>query len=329
MQDRGGIRCMTKNTYVVCDNYSQSVLFFSRDGAPKSRFNRNGQGPQDYLEIGWILYDEEADDLFLCNTFSEIDKRYIQVYSSTGEYKRKIAMPYNTELRSFFSFDNKSLFVYASYNPSVLGPGKDRETEIRYTTYYRISKLNGEILDSLKLKSNDVSLVLRIGAVRSLSNYRRLVKGIDGFFLCNPETDTVYYYSGDKSLTPVLHKIPLARNQDPKAVITNVADAGRYLFFSVETIASSTLTPFIYYFLDKETGEIFLQNLTLPDYKGKKITISAYDAKDANYFIIGLDLYELKDAYKEDRLSGKLKELVATLNEDKDNNVYVLINLEK
>ncbi|MCL2739143.1 MAG: hypothetical protein FWE30_08735, partial [Bacteroidales bacterium] len=42
-----------------------------------------------------------------------------------------------------------------------------------------------------------------------------------------------------------------------------------------------------------------------------------------NDFIFELDLLELKEAYAQNRLSGKLKELVATLKAD-DNNVYVI-----
>ena len=37
-----------------------------------------------------------------------------------------------------------------------------------------------------------------------------------------------------------------------------------------------------------------------------------------------MDLSELKKAYKENRLYGKLKELVAALDENKDNEVYII-----
>ena len=40
------------------------------------------------------------------------------------------------------------------------------------------------------------------------------------------------------------------------------------------------------------------------------------------------DLIELKEAYKENRLSGELKELVETLNEEEDNDVIILINFK-
>jgi len=39
-------------------------------------------------------------------------------------------------------------------------------------------------------------------------------------------------------------------------------------------------------------------------------------------------LVELMQAYKENRLSGKLKELAASLNEENDNNVIMFVNFK-
>ena len=89
---KGSILCVTKNTYVVYDRSSESVLFFLRDGSPKSRFNHQGQGPEEYLGINRILYDEETDDVFLIDSYNANNNKYVQVYSSTGEYKRKITI---------------------------------------------------------------------------------------------------------------------------------------------------------------------------------------------------------------------------------------------
>ena len=43
---------------------------------------------------------------------------------------------------------------------------------------------------------------------------------------------------------------------------------------------------------------------------------------------IELDLIELKKAYEDNKLSGKLKELVATLDNEIDNNVFMLVNFK-
>ena len=41
-----------------------------------------------------------------------------------------------------------------------------------------------------------------------------------------------------------------------------------------------------------------------------------------------LDLIELKQAFKDNKLNGKLKELVSTLDEYKDNNVFMIVNFK-
>jgi len=80
---------------------------------------------------------------------------------------------------------------------------------------------------------------------------------------------------------------------------------------------------------NKSTGEIFRPKFLLPDYRGKEFVISpsvinVYD--DGYFFELGLS--ELKQAFRDNKLSGKLKELVAKLNEDKDNNVFMLVEFK-
>ena len=90
---------------------------------------------------------------------------------------------------------------------------------------------------------------------------------------------------------------------------------------------------------NKKTGEVVRPKFLLPDYLGKEFIMDAHrlnadgrifnDGRiynDGYYFELGL--YELKQAYRENKLSGKLKELVATLNEDEDNNVFMLVEFK-
>ena len=105
-------------------------------------------------------------------------------------------------------------------------------------------------------------------------------------------------------------------------------DAGNFQFLSVlRDLANGGTSS--YYIRDKKTGEIFRQKIILPDYKGKDFYI---DPRFHNYYEKGyhfeLDLYELKEADRANKLSGKLKELVAALNEDEDNNVFILVDFK-
>ena len=344
---------VTNNTIVVYDISTCSILFFSKDGTPKSRFNRLGQGPEEYIpaDIIRILYDEETDEVFFTNHRINI----IQVYSSKGQYKRTIPLPQGVpthslplpqgvHTHSLVSFDDESFFMYNSKSTIYMMPSLREEhfSEIpNFTTYYWISKVDGTILDSLNLQSDKTVSLVKIhpkGHILYLTPYGRLIKGIEGYFLCNPETDTVYFYSNDKSLTPIFRKTPSVHDLDPKAVITNVVDISRYQFFSIETIfyeedRRNPIYPEKYYFLDKETGEIFRQKIILPEYKGKEFQLFVGYLRVGYYGIENgiayeLDLIELKQAYEENRLSGKLKELVSTLNELEDNNVLMLVHFK-
>jgi hypothetical protein len=112
-------------------------------------------------------------------------------------------------------------------------------------------------------------------------------------------------------------------------------DVGRYQFMTVETLFNLEdigKFPYKYYIHDKQTGEIFPQKVVLSDYKGKELFISAkntlFNGKETLAYF-ELDLFELKQAYRENKLNDKLKELVATLNEYEDNNVFMLANFHQ
>jgi len=326
---------ITQNSIVVYDISSGSILFFSRDGVPKSRFKRLGQGPEEYIKATRILYDEESDDVFVCDE----DADHIQVYSSAGQYKRKIRFPQKISVNSLASFDSQSLFGDSQRFPNW--PERLREKskeEIHYyTTYYRINKTTGVVLDSFNLPSADnLALVFELGkGAYGMTNYHRLVTDTEGFLLCNPETDTVYLYKKNKSLTPIFRKMPSVRDQDPMVIIENLVKTGKYHFFSTWTVIDKRDPKYSskYYVHDRETGEILIQKITLPDYKEKVFRIGAFSIAKQNYcdgngYIYELDLIELKEAYREGRLGGKLKELVATLDEMKDNNVLMLVHFK-
>jgi len=324
---KGRIHCITANTIVIGDDVSGSVLFFAKDGLPKSRFNRKGQGPGEYINALQVIYDEKEDDVFV---LSSRGSNFFLVYSSTGEYKRKIMLPEGTMVQSFHVFDDLSLFVYdgSVERRKFLPLENDSHIEFYDTHFVLIAKTNGNVLDYVELSSNNI--VLKDEATGTPFAARRITKCQNGFLLCNPETDTVYFYSKDKSLIPIIHKTPSISTLDPMMILNNCADTDRYQFMDLVTIhLGQEGFPTKFIMRDKKTGEIFHQKIILPDYIGKEFIFSTRlhgDFKDGPYF--ELDLLELKQAYRDNKLSGKLKELVATLNEDEDNNVFVLVDFK-
>lgn len=233
-------------------------------------------------------------------------------------------------------YDDKSLFVcdlQKDWNqfPEVV---KDSSSHPDDSNYFRVSKIDGSVLEYVVFPSNKVDLTYRSDGRRIMPNFSYMKRCTNGLFLCDPKTDTVFLYSKDQILIPVICKTPLVSSVYPMVILDDFVDAGKYQFIDVKTLYSvSDITPqfkerdYIKSFLvDKKTGEIFRQKVNLPDYKGKEFCITAKNtAFDGREMVarFEFDLVELKQAYKEEKLGGKLKELVATLKED-DNNVFVI-----
>ena len=140
-----------------------------------------------------------------------------------------------------------------------------------------------------------------------------------------------FLYNKDKILSPVFCKTPLISNLDPMIVLDNCLDVGEYQFMAVKTIrwVKDIGQPTKYYMRDKQTDKIFIQKIILHDYKGKELFIypqCLYYSEKVYHFTF--DLFELKQAYKENRLSGQLKELVANLNENEDNEVFMFAHFK-
>ena len=351
---RGSVSYITANTVVVVDNASGSILFFSKDGTPKLRFNHKGQGSGEYTSVTSIIYNEKADEVFVTN------RTKIQVYSSSGEYKRTITLPakirYTGEM---IDFDEHSLFfsdaTYEGEIVAALSAGGEVSIKNYFLPFYRISKTTGEVLEYIELQGTN----LFIGAyyegrytggrkVWMSGNQKFTSKCAEGVLLINAQNDTVFLYHEDNTLTLYLSKIPSIASQNPMEYLFNCLDRGQYQFIQVNIMREGVYPVFYpsrYYMRNKITGEIIRQKLLLPDYQGKEFIMDPFyptnipdaivsDAivSDGIFYDDGycfeLDLYKLKEAYRDGKLSGQLKELVAKLDEDKDNNVFMLVDFK-
>jgi len=324
---RGTIKYIAENSIVVNDVESGSILFFSKDGNPKSRFNRYGNGPEEYLEkMGSIVYDEETDDVFVSDSFNN----NIQVYSSKGEYKRKLILPYGVRESQMRSFDNQSLIMFdeGRMRNKALQKKLERTTHMTDSSFFLISKTDGQVLNYIPMSDsqNNLTIYSDRGNPMFLIN-TNIVKHAEGFLLCNPETDTVFLFSKTKELTPIICKIPSVGKSEAKIILNNCIDVEKYQFMQAKAVGYGYWgdnNNDKYFVRDKKTGEVYQQKIVIPEFKGKKIVIYPGHSNSfhENGTHIELDLMELKLAYRENKLSGKLKELVATLNENEDNNVW-------
>jgi hypothetical protein len=334
---KGGIHSITENTVVVVDNVSSSILFFAKDGTTKSHFNHKGQGPGEYTEIHTVIYDEEEDEVYV-TTYNP--PYVVHVYSSVGEYKRTIKLPRETLIEELIVFDDHSLFFCdgdIEFKRSMALLRKDDLPADDYVIpFYRISKTDGEVLDYVELRGTHLLLGGNYDGRWISVLPRNSMKCSEGVLFWNAQTDTVFLYRGDKSITPVIYQTPSVSSLNPMEYLTLCLDRGQYQLIQF-TIAREGIHPGFFpvknYLRDKKTGEIIRPKFILPDYESKEFIIDPSASNTVGKFYnegyyFELNLYELKEAFRENKLYGKLKELVAPLNEDTDNNVYMLINFK-
>lgn len=323
---KGSIDYVTENNIIVIDSSQNSVLFFSKEGNPKSHFNRRGQGPEEYRDAYSLMYDEANDEVFISPDFSD----HIMVYSSLGEFKRKINLPQTNVNGQMALFDDASILVYDNTKlwKSIMQSTAPDIVQTIDSAFFLISKLDGTVLDYISLpnKNIDLSYTDLNSVFTGQMSYGRVRKSADGLLLYNPESDTVFHYSKEKHLTPYMHKKPILSSQTPMTVMDICMDAGKYQFIAVYSYRETGKSPTPkYYMRDKATGELFRQKITLSDFEGKELYINP---RLLNYYEhtyhFELDFAELEEAYYKNKLSGKLKELVASLLENEEsNNVFV------
>jgi len=321
----GSIGDVSTNTIVIIEHRTGNILFFGKDGKPKSRFNRIGNGPGEYRHLHRVFYDEGTDDVYVLEPYP---MNVMHVYSSTGIHKRDFNMPDGTMvMNDIVSFDNDAFFFYdisVEMNAFETNPSSIRAS---VAPFYLISKADGSVLDHLELSIPPVFLGMYFNGIKIPPKRTRMINSKEGILLSCAETDTVFLYGKDRSLLPVMHQTPSVATTDPKIYLNNCADAGSYQFMQVYT--AETGFPSKHYIRDKKTGEIFSQKFLLPDYKGAEFFVGPINVMKGldDCACFEMDITELHQAYSENRLDGKLKELVATLKED-DDNVYAIVHFK-
>ena len=313
------------DSFIVIGSRRQAVLqVYSTEGKFLYEISEKGQGPEEYSDAASLMYDEANDEVFVSPDFSN----HIMVYSSLGEFKRKINLPQVNVNGQMALFDDVSILVYDNTKlwQSTMQSNAPEVEQTIDSVFFLISKLDGTVLDYISLPNENIDLSYKNSVFTSQVNYGRVRKSADGLLLYNPESDTVFHYSKEKHLTPYMHKKPILSSQNPMTVMDICMDAGKYQFIAVYPYRETGKSPTPkYYMRNKATGELFRQKITLSDFEGKELYINP---RLFNYYEhayhFELDFAELEEAYYKNKLSGKLKELVASLLENEEsNNVFV------
>jgi len=294
------------------------ILIFSRDGKPLSKFNRRGNGPEEYPNVGRILYDEASDEIFVVTSTKTM------VYSSAGAFKRIIPHLGDRRINMVVNFDSETLLIYD-------------ENDLYPAPFSLISKKDGSVVEKIEIptgqKVNFMIRPMREGGMTFVFPKWPVTWHGDGFILTEHSIDTVYVFSHERKLLPALVRTPEIHSMDPMVALYGFIEAGKYEFLHLHRLISNSSNDFptpTYLMRDKQTGSVYRQKITFNEYRGKQVTLSAettVNTQNAKVGLIILGLEELRKANSENMISGRLKELVVN-SEDDGNDIYMLLHFK-
>lgn len=347
---QGGVpRTIGDSSIVVFDIVQRCFFFFDRNGHFLFSVNRFGQGAEEYYMAMAFAVDFANHELFVY----EHSPQRIQVYSFSGEFKRKLGA-LNTskaEFRMIYEYDENFLIAFNdSYWPS---PNDKYRREADLTPYYLIDKQTGEMrsVDTRLTLQQPVHRVFKMGKGKAGYynmpegiSFPRMLKNGSEFLLFNNALDTLFSSMNNK-LIPIAVRTPSALTMAPPVLIAPLFFNDDYFIYrkipmDYELAKEKGFDERGYpaYILYRKTNEIYQLQLydSLLD---PETNIEGYPIWTAfpnnGYFSMYSENMAtahyratfLLEYLEKGTLRGKLKEVASQLKED-DNYITIIYNFK-
>lgn len=315
--------------YIIIVNYkSYDCYIFDRNGKIINFFNHKGQGPNEYLNITGITVDETKREIYIVD---HPQKNRIMVYSFDGDFIRKLSLPAKTTIGTIHNFDNETLLCEDNNHRN----GNKKP-------YFLISKQNGHIINELDIIFNKERISPRFyqktgekGVMAIAYGYNPIIRFNEDFIIGDISHDTIYQYSKNKTLTPILVKTPSIYSQDPQIMVIPEFKTPKLFFlerterkFNFEEKKGFEREKIIYDYNSEFFYKYVLKN---KDYPNQNFYLNsggyAYRA-EKNTLCQFIPAEELIEANDNGELHGPLKEITKTLKID-DNPVLMIIKFKE
>lgn len=327
LNNSAGMLGYVSDSLIVARTSDKEIVLFNGDGSVRSSFRHVGQGPEEYLFISGLAVDPKAQEIFIQD---HLLKYRILVYSFDGQYKRVLPIPFEMHLNCLHDFSADCLLAGDNRRADRLGNSH------RTKPYVLLSKRTGEVVKELdihfpKRLSNIISKPL--GENRSMAaalSYNPIVRCKDSFVIGDLSSDTIYTYTPQGVLSPMLVRTPPVLSMETPKVICPDFKTGSYFFFDLVDFEfdfeTRTGFPDKYMVYDYAAGKPYVCKLVNRDCEEQEIQLGDGGVTNrawntACYTIPSSMLIEQLEAGK---VHGPLKEIAATRAED-DNPVLVIV----
>ncbi|MBC5614467.1 6-bladed beta-propeller [Bacteroides hominis] len=310
--------------YILVKNWSHDgniFVFDRKTGKGIRKINRKGQGDGEYSFINGIILDEDNNEMFV-NCAST---KKIYVYDLSGNFKRDFKHVEGGEYLEVFNYDKNNLICYDM--SLYYKEGQPREENRSY--HLIISKQDGSVTQKIYIPFDVIKTpVVQKGGAVAMTSIRSIIPYQKEWLLVETSSDTVYNYVPEKNqLNPFLIKSP---TRDLEILLTMGVVTDRYCFmhtvkkdFDFTTGRGFLITDLMY---DKQENAVFEANVLNGDFVEKQNVDMLSDPMNGDEIVAiqPLAANKIVDAYKNDGLKGKLKEIAAGLDEE-SNPVIMLV----
>jgi len=305
------------DSLIVARTSDNEIVLFNGDGSVRSSFRHVGQA-----------VDPKAQEIFIVDYLL---KYRMQVYSFTGQYKRTLPIPYKMILNSLQDFSADCLLACdMDVNQGISNRAKP---------YMLLSKKTGEIVKELdihftKRMSNRMSKPFGENQTISAAlGYDPIVRCEDSYVIGDLSADTIYTYTPQGVLSPMLVRTPPVLSMETPKVLLPDYRAGSYFFFYLVDFEfdfeTRTGFPDKYMVYDYAAGKTYVCKLVNRDCEEQEIQLGDGGVTNkawntACYTIPSSDLVEQSEAGK---VHGPLKEIAAGRTDD-DNPVLAIVRFK-
>lgn len=317
------------DSLIVAFTLEKEIVLFNGDGSVRSSFSHAGQGSKEYQNIIGMAVDPKAQEIFIVDYLL---KYRMQVYSFTGQYKRTLPIPFKMILGSILDFS-------ADYLLACDRDVDQKGISNRAKPYMLLSKKTGEIVKELdihftKRMSNRLSKPFgKNQTISAALAYDPIVRCEDSYVIGDLSADTIYTYTPQGILSPMLVRTPPVLSMETPKVICPDFKTGSYFFFDL-----------VDFDFDFEARSGFSSKYMVYDYTAGKPYVCKLVNRDCEelscglgggshtntvwnttcYLIPSSDLVEQSEAGK---VHGPLKEIAAGRTDD-DNPVLAIVRFK-
>ena len=318
----GAVQAVGKEILLIKNwgNSGDFFLFDRKTGKGIRKINRLGQGPEEYTQLTDLLLDERNKEIFV----KDNPAKKILVYDYMGNFKRKFGFHDEGYYIEMFDYDKDHFLCYNGYLPDI---------ENDMSAYLLVSKLDGTIARTIKLPYERLETPVIIEREATVTPGFCFATPFDGdWVLMRASSDTLYNYSADGSLRPLLIRTPSIHGMDTQVFLFPYLFTSRYYFLQLmeksvdfKTFKGFPTTDLVYDTQEKAIYAYKMHNQDFTDNRSFSLSLHPNTTLDSGIWAFKvLQSDDLVSTLNEGKLQGPLKDIVSTLDEE-SNPVIMLI----